>query len=41
MKPALVLAACIAAVPAVIASSAVVTTIYYERIYLPRIAGED
>lgn len=40
MRPLVVLGACLTAVPLAIAAATTLTTLYYERIYLPRINGE-
>jgi hypothetical protein len=40
-KPALVLLACLAAVPVVYGVCWVGTTLWYERVFLPRISGGE
>lgn len=41
MKPLLFAAACLASVPFVIGLASAATVVWYERCYLPLIAGED
>lgn len=42
MKPPLVFAAtCVALIPAVIAVATVATCVWFERVWVPRMAGED
>jgi hypothetical protein len=41
VKPLLALAACLAAAPVVYVLSAVTATVWYERRYLPTIAGDE
>ena len=41
MSPLLAFAVCLALMPVAYVLSVVVTTAYYEYVYLPTIAGED
>jgi hypothetical protein len=41
VRPALFLAACVASIPPVIALATAATAVWYWRVYVPRIAGDE